>query len=60
MIILTSSRELTNIPITYSVLYEQEYKNKYLLKMNIKKRRAFSETNIQQINNILKHTIKIK
>lgn len=46
---LTSSRELTNIPISFSLLYEKEYKNLYLF-LNLKKnkdklgkRRAFTE-----------------
>jgi len=49
MIIFTSSRELTNIPISLSVLYDQEYNNRCLF-LNFKNqkknnRRAFSETN---------------
>ena len=43
----SSSKELKNIPISISILHEQEYNNLCLIlnnvKNNIKKRRAFSE-----------------
>jgi hypothetical protein len=47
----TSSRELTNIPISVSLLYEKEYKNLCIflsLKKNkdkLRKRRAFTDVN---------------
>lgn len=49
--LLASSRELTNIPISLSVLYEKEYNNLCLF-LNLKKnkdkngkRRAFTDVN---------------
>jgi hypothetical protein len=60
---LTSSRELTNIPISFSVLYEKEYNNLCLflsLKKNkdkLGKRRAFTEVKYNsyssQLNSVL-------
>lgn len=44
---LSSSKELKNVPISFSILHEQEYNNLYLIfkskKGKAKKRRAFSE-----------------
>ena len=54
----TSSRELTNIPISVSLLYEKEYKNLCIflsLKKNkdkLRKRRAFTEV---KYNSYLSH-----
>ncbi len=59
---LTTSKELKNIPISISLLHEQEYNNLYLLfKMSDKqnKRRAFSEKNSNKPNKI-KHTYSPK
>jgi hypothetical protein len=43
----SSSKELKNIPVSISILHEQEYNNIYLTlkvsKGNAKRRRAFSE-----------------
>jgi hypothetical protein len=43
----SSSKELKNIPVSISILHEQEYNNLYLLmkpiRGKVKKRRAFSE-----------------
>lgn len=39
----SSSRELKNIPISISILHEQEYNNLCLILKSTKKRRAFSE-----------------
>lgn len=38
-----SSRDMKNIPVSISLLHEQEYSNLYLILNNNKKRRAFSE-----------------
>ena len=55
---LAISREPTNIPISISLLHEQEYNNlRLLFKMPDKqnKRRAFSEKNSNKPNKV-KHT----
>ena len=55
---LTTSKEPKNIPISISLLHEQEYNNLCLLfKMSDKqnKRRAFSERNSNKPNRV-KHT----
>jgi hypothetical protein len=44
---LSSSKEIKNIPISFSILHEQEYNNLYYILRSVKnkknRRRAFSE-----------------
>lgn len=40
---MPSSKEPKNIPVSISILHEQEYNNLYLMLKVSKKRRAFSE-----------------
>jgi hypothetical protein len=51
---LSSSKELKNIPVSISILHEQEYDNLCLLLKLLKskagKRRAFSERSNEKVN----------
>lgn len=51
----SSSKELKNIPISISILHEQEYNNLCLMfkttKGKVKKRRAFSEKSSDKSDN---------
>jgi hypothetical protein len=52
-----SSRDMKNIPVSISLLHEQEYNNLYLIlnntNGNIKKRRAFSERSSDYDNELI-------
>ena len=53
---LSSSKELKNIPVSISILHKQEYKNLYMmfiLKNKSSKRRAFSEKNNDNSDDIM-------
>lgn len=56
---LSSSKELKNIPVSISMLHEQEYDNVCLIIASLKstkgKRRAFSEKSNQEEKDIYKH-----
>jgi hypothetical protein len=59
---LSSSKELKNIPISISILHEQEYNNLCLMLKVIKtkerKRRAFSEKSIDKYEENITELIK--
>jgi hypothetical protein len=61
---LSSSKELKNIPVSISILHEQEYNNICLMLKMIKsrerKRRAFSEKSIDKTEESINETASIK
>jgi hypothetical protein len=59
-----SSKELKNIPVSISLLHEQEYNNLYLMidlkKNKIRKRRAFSDKSNDRLSDISDEIVQIK
>lgn len=59
-----SSKEINNIPVSISLLHEQEYNNLYLMhrlkKDKLRKRRAFSDKSNDRLSDISDEVFQIK